>query len=179
MAHKNDKYTILNAEKLHDFAEHQHCHVRFLFEFSLTDIVFLTGPAVGEDEEMIDVEGYEDGESIFRSIANSQSQSTHPEQPTQIEEFSMEPPNETLDSILLQDLQHSDSDNDSDDEDDDDFPFGDGEDEEGEDEEEEEEEEQDLFDFSPVASNAEESMDAMETSNGDNDDNDDDDKDSN
>lgn len=126
---------------------------------------------------MIDVEGYEDGESIFRSIANSQSQNlnTYAEPPTQLEEFTMEPPSETLDSILLQDLQHSDSDSDDED-DDDDFPFGDGEDEEGEDEEEEEEEEeeQDLFDFSPVASNAEESMDAMETNNGDDDDKEDD-----
>ncbi|XP_031550015.1 transcription initiation factor TFIID subunit 1-like isoform X2 [Actinia tenebrosa] len=133
------------------------------------------GPAVGEDEEMIDVEGYEDGESIFRSIANSQSKGTYPVQQTEIEEFSMEPPSETLDSILLQDLQHSDSENDSDD---DDFPFGDGEDEDAEDEdaeegEDEEEEVQDLFDFSPVTENAEESMDAMETSNGDNEDDDD------
>lgn len=110
---------------------------------------------------MIDVEGYEDEDSMLRSIVSSQTdrpfadlsqnQSSYQENDDSL----VEPPSETLDSILLQDLQHSDSD----DSEDDDFPFGDG-----EDEEEEEEESQDMFDFSR---NADNSMDAIETNDGD------------
>lgn len=128
----------------------------------------------GEDEEMIDVEGYEDEDSMLRSIVNSQTDRPFAEALSQSQSSSQdnddsfaEAPGEAFDSILLQDLQHSDSD----DSDDDDFPFGDGEDEE----EEEEEEGQDLFDFpSPAPDNADESMDAMETNDGDDNDADDD-----
>lgn len=121
-----------------------------------------TGQKTGEDEEMIDVEGYEDEDSMLRSIVNSQTDRPFADLSQNQSSFQgnddslAEPPSETLDSILLQDLQHSDSD---DSEDDDDFPFGDG-----EDEEEEEEESQDMFDFS---GNADDSMDAMETNDAD------------
>ena len=132
----------------------------------------MTGKTGGNDEEMIDVEGYEDEDSMLRSIVNSQNDRPFAEalsqsrSSTQDNDDSLaEPPSEPFDSILLQDLQHSDSD----DSDDDDFPFGDD-----EDEEEEEEEVQDLFNFpSPAPDNADESMEAMETND------DDQDKDSN
>lgn len=121
------------------------------------------GQKIGEDEEMVDVEGYEDEDSMFRSIRESSQANTSfkgafsQDIGRDKEDSMMEAPSETLDSILLQDLQHSDSD-DSDD-DDDDFPFGDGEEEE--EEEELEEESQDMFNFS---GNADDSMDAMDTS---------------
>lgn len=140
--------------------------------------VSFTDQKPGEDEEMIDVEGYEDEDSMLRSIVNSQTDRSFAEALSQSQSSSQdnddsfaEASGEAFDSILLQDLQHSDSD-DSDD-DDDDFPFGDGEDEE----EEEEEEGQDLFDFpSPAPDNADESMDAMETNDGDDDNDADDDE---
>ena len=64
-----------------------------------------------------------------------------------------------FESILLQDLEHSDSESDEED----DFPFGDGDDEEEEDIEEEEEQES----FSPTGAENNDSMNTTEDMSGD------------
>lgn len=81
---------------------------------------------------------------------------------TGIPEFSQEAQSEdNFDSILLQDLQHSDSGSDSE-SDEDDFPFGDGDEEE--DEEELEEELEDVADASEGQRGEEESRDSFQFS---------------
>ncbi|XP_048585830.1 transcription initiation factor TFIID subunit 1 isoform X2 [Nematostella vectensis] len=91
-----------------------------------------------EEEEMIDVEGYESDDRLFRSISDSRI-----DMDTSIANISATADSETMvsvsqnefESILLQDLQHSDSDSADDDDEEDDFPFGDGEDDEDDEEE--------------------------------------------
>ena len=82
-----------------------------------------------DEEEDVDIEGYDDDDSTSQSYTKKESfgsqQMLGSEQDSQeMSQFA---------SILLQDLQHSDSESEEDD-----FPFGDGDDEEEEDIEEEE-----------------------------------------
>lgn len=108
-----------------------------------------------DEEEEVDIEGYDDDETTSQSYAKQESigsqQQLGSEQDSQdVSQF---------ESILLQDLEHSESESDEED----DFPFGDGDDEEEEDIEEEEE----PMNFSPGAENNEESMNTTEDLSGD------------
>ena len=85
-----------------------------------------------EDEEIIDIEGYGDEEDSLMPNISQDDESLELSQDTSRDTGNFE-------SILLQDLQHSDSDSEEDD-----FPFGDGDEE---DDELEEEEEEDSFQF--------------------------------
>ena len=88
-----------------------------------------------DEEEDVDIEGYDDDDSTSQSYTKQESfgsqQQLGSEQDSQdVSQF---------ESILLQDLEHSESESEEDD-----FPFGDGDDEEEEDVEEEEQ-----MNFSP------------------------------
>ena len=107
------------------------------------------------EEEEVDIEGYDDEESTSRSYSKHESLGSQP----QLESEQDSQDVSQFESILLQDLEHSESESDEED----DFPFGDGDDEEEEDVEEEEEQEN----FSRAAGERNESMDTTEDMSGD------------
>ena len=94
-----------------------------------------------DEEEEVDVEGYDDDEATSQSYAKRESFGSQP----QLESEQDSQDASQFESILLQDLEHSESES----EEEDDFPFGDGDDEEEEDIEEEEEQ----INFSPGEGN--------------------------
>lgn len=89
-----------------------------------------------DEEEDVDIEGYDD-ESTSQSYTKQESFGSQP----QLESEQDSQDVTQFESILLQDLEHSESESDEED----DFPFGDGEDDEEEDIEEEDEQ----INFSP------------------------------
>lgn len=107
------------------------------------------------EEEEVDIEGYDDEESTSRSYSKHESLGSQP----QLESEQDSQDVSQFESILLQDLEHSESESDEED----DFPFGDGDDEEEEDVEEEEEQEN----FSLAAGERNESMNTTEDMSGD------------
>lgn len=106
------------------------------------------------EEEEVDIEGYDDEESTSRSYSKHESLGSQP----QLESEQDSQDVSQFESILLQDLEHSESESEEDD-----FPFGDGDDEEEEDVEEEEEQEN----FSVAAGERNESMNTTEDMSGD------------
>lgn len=111
-------------------------HSSWIFFFTLASRL----DADFDEEEEVDIEGYDDDDSNSQSFTKQESfvsqQQLESEQDSQdVSQF---------ESILLQDLEHSESESEEDD-----FPFGDGDDEEDEDIEEEEEQ----MNFSPAGEN--------------------------
>lgn len=84
-----------------------------------------------DEEEDVDIEGYDDDESTSRSYTKQESLGSQPQLGSEQDSQDVT----QFESILLQDLEHSESES----EEEDDFPFGDGDDEEEEDIEEEDE----------------------------------------
>lgn len=107
------------------------------------------------EEEEVDIEGYDDEESTSRSYSKQESLGSRPQPESEQDSQDVS----QFESILLQDLEHSESESDEED----DFPFGDGDDDEEEDVEEEEEQEN----FSLPAGERNESMDTTEDMSGD------------
>jgi len=87
--------------------------------------------AVFDEEEDVDIEGYDDDESTSQSYTKQESLGSQPQLGSEQDSQDVT----QFESILLQDLEHSESESDEED----DFPFGDGDDEEEEDIEEEDE----------------------------------------
>lgn len=90
-----------------------------------------------DEEEDVDIEGYDDDESTSQSYTKQESLGSQPQLRSEQDSQDVT----QFESILLQDLEHSESESDEED----DFPFGDGDDEEEEDIEEEDEQ----INFSP------------------------------
>ena len=90
-----------------------------------------------DEEEDVDIEGYDD-ESTSQSYTKQESFGSQPQLGSEQDSQDVT----QFESILLQDLEHSESESDEED----DFPFGDGEDDE---EEEDIEEEDEQINFSP------------------------------
>ena len=117
-----------------------------------------------DEEEDVDIEGYDDEESTNQSYPKRESLGSQ----LQLESEQDSQDVTQFESILLQDLEHSESESDEED----DFPFGDGDDEEEEDIEEEEEQ----MNFSlggEEESNDADNNNTVENLSGDDDDDDD------
>lgn len=95
-----------------------------------------------DEEEDVDIEGYDDDEATSQGYTKRESFGS--QQQLELSEQDSQDASQ-FESILLQDLEHSESESDEED----DFPFGDGDDEEEEDIEEEEEQ----MNFSPGEEN--------------------------
>jgi len=109
-----------------------------------------------DEEEEVDIEGYDDDEASSQSFPKQESLGSQ----LQLESEQDSQDVSQFESILLQDLEHSESES----EEEDDFPFGDGDDEEEEEEDIEEEEE--TINFSPAGGENNDSMNTAEDLSG-------------